>query len=148
MPRGVKRQQSHVQLALVAQAEPYPEHAKLYPHTQANWAIREFFHWLRVRPGAPELIRLDFDTLDRLLMEFRGVDYLAYKAEAADLRSKYRWLWEQHEHRLPELATTIDETDRGHLVQGGQPSAEQEQPPVQEDPLQHLLGKVRKGGKS
>lgn len=86
--------------------EPYPQHAKMYPHVEANWAIRDFFTFLAGRG----ITNMGHEQLNDMLLEFRGVDKLEYKAEVAQMRSKYRWLWEHFESRLPELGMVIDET--------------------------------------
>lgn len=132
MPRGVKRAPM-AQQSLFKHGDPYPEHAKLYPHTEANWQIREFCHHL----GQLGLIDLDWDQVNDALLAWRGVDRLAYEAEAADMRSKYRWLWDKFEPRLPELAQVIDETKR--------PGAANLPERTEPDALQDLLGKLRKG---
>lgn len=86
--------------------DPYPEHAKMYPHTEANWVIRDFFTFLVDRG----VTSMGHEQMNDMLLEFRGVDKLQYKAEVAQMRSKYRWLWELFEPRLPELGMVIDET--------------------------------------
>lgn len=85
---------------------PYPEHAKMYPHTQTNWEIREFWHFLAAQGLSP----LDWDEMNDQLLIWRGVDKDRYLQEAQDMREKYQWLWGQFEPRLPELASVIDET--------------------------------------
>ena len=132
MPRGVKRA-SMAQQPLFGQGDPYPEHAKLYPHTETNWQIREFCHHLK-QLG---LVDLDWDQINDALLAWRGVDRLTYEAEAADMRSKYRWLWDKFEPRLPELAQVIDETKR--------PGAADPPEHTEPDALRDLLGKLRKG---
>lgn len=87
---------------------PYPEHAKMYPHTQANWQIREF--WLHLTERG--LSTLSWDELDDELLRWRGVDKGAYQSEAGDMRTKYQWLWDTYEPQLPEIASVIDETRR------------------------------------
>lgn len=73
--------------------EPYPEHAKIYPHTQENWTIREFMGFLRRRG----MTTLDYDQVNSMLFAFRGVDEAAYEAESADMRVKYQWLWNKYD---------------------------------------------------
>jgi len=71
--------------------EPYPEHAKMHPHFETNMAIREFWEFLYSRGS----VELSFQQWEDALLEFRGVDKLAYLAESAQMRSEYRWLWEK-----------------------------------------------------
>lgn len=132
MARGAKKA-SIAQQPLFRQGDPYPEHTKLYPHTETNWQIREFCHHLK-QLG---LVDLSWDQVNDALLAWRGVDKLAYLAEAADMRSKYRWLWDEFGSRLPELAQVIDETKQPGM--GDLPER------TETDPLQDLLSKVRKG---
>lgn len=90
MPRGVKK--ARVSTSPTRQADAYPEHAKLYPHMNTNWEIRAFMDFL-TRKG---VCLLSWQQVNSLLLEFRGVDQLAYSAETADMKVKYRWLWEQY----------------------------------------------------
>lgn len=117
---------------------PYPEHAKLYPHTQTNWEIREFWHFLAAQGLSP----LSWDELNDLLLAWRGVDKLAYQAEAADMRSRYRWLWEQYEPKLPEIAVVIDETKVKPVPKQDVVIVAQA---VKEDARAMLLKKISKG---
>lgn len=136
---------------------PYPQHAKLYPHTQTNWEIREFWHFLATQGLSP----LSWDELDDQLLRWRGVDKEQYRAEAADMRVKYRWLWEQYEPRLPELAAVIDETRRPErlaMPELGKPlshmpplkpeiTKEDEKAEPEMDPATILMNKLRGVGK-
>jgi hypothetical protein len=71
--------------------DPYLEHAKMHPHMETNGAIREFWEFLYSRG----LTELSYGQWEDALLEFRGVDKLAYLAESARMRSEYRWLWEK-----------------------------------------------------
>lgn len=88
-----------------AMVDPIPQHTKLAPHMEANWAIRDFLNYMREH--GVELIRLPGvldqdltpqDVKGRLLapgevessiLSFRGVDEQAYRAESAHLVEKY-----------------------------------------------------------
>lgn len=125
--------------------DPYPEHRRLHRHMEANWQIREFVFWLKGR-SVTDLSELSFDEINDLILEFRGVDLLAYRAEVAHMRSKYRWMWDRakpgqvepvevfHESGRPSQARTLFDPPEG-------PDRFEEQ----SDPLQDLLSKVRKG---
>lgn len=122
---------------------PYPQHAKLYPHTQTNWEIREFWHFLAAQGLSP----LSWDELDDQLLVWRGVDKLEYLAEAADMRSKYRWLWEKYESKLPEIAAVIDETKMPENMAVLEPEPTKENETPVPDPAQALLDKIRSARK-
>lgn len=128
MPRGVKRKEPYHQTHGFEVEDPYPQHRKLHPHTESNWQIREFVFWLRTR-GSADLTDLKFDDINDLILQFRGVDLLEYRAEVAQMRSRYRWMWEKIKPE-PAQAQTIPEP------------AEVVEPEA--DPLRDLLDKVRR----
>lgn len=98
-PRGW-RKSTQPELTVSA-TEPYPEHAKMYPFFNENWAIGEFCHFM-VDNG---LVELTFKQVEDALLAFRGVDKLEYEAEAAKLKSEeYRWLWEKF--KVDDMGTT------------------------------------------
>lgn len=71
-------------------AEPYPEHAKVYPYSQFD-IIEEFFDHLR-DAGITDLTWVEVHDL---ILDFKGVNRLAYEAEGADMTVKYRHLFDQ-----------------------------------------------------
>lgn len=139
MARGVKRQPTRPELEPFK--EPYPQHAKMYPHSSENWAIREFVAFLATEK---KISVGSHDQLEAWLCEFRGVDQLEYEAEAAKLKSEYRWLWNKLHPTVARLTDAIKEIPV--------PVAEIPVPkPVAktqsgEDGLAFLLAKIR-GGK-
>jgi hypothetical protein len=73
-----------------SRADPYPEHAKLYPFS-AYEPVEEFMMFL-ITSGRLDMSPLDIAPLIRV---WRGVDEAAYQVESARLKLEYRWLWEQ-----------------------------------------------------
>lgn len=115
--------------------DPYPQHARMYPFFQENWAIREFWHFLAERG----LTDMTFDQVEDALLAFRGVDSLAYEAEAAEMRSEYRWLWEQFE--MPRLRMVAEQTKPAvaRVVAAALPDK------TPDDGLEFLLNRIRAG---
>jgi hypothetical protein len=63
----------------------------MHPHIETNAAIREFWEYL----CSHGIAEIPWQEWENALLEFRGVDKLAYEAESAQMRSEYRWLWEK-----------------------------------------------------
>lgn len=83
------------------------------------------------------LTGLTFQQVEDALLKWRGVDKLEYEAESADMRSKYRWLWEQFEPTVGTLTAAVKEIQVPQPVENVQ---------VQEDGLAFLLAKIRGSG--
>lgn len=76
-----------------------PEHTKMAPYVQENWAIRDFLTWCAgrnvhlVHSGADGITRtVGHVVLENLIARFRQVDPDAYRAEGRMLIEKYRHL--------------------------------------------------------
>lgn len=75
--------------------DPMPEHAKLSPHADAHWEIRQFLRYLRDRDieltmhTGKVAKALSTEQVELLLLRYRGVDPTAYAAESAKLLAKY-----------------------------------------------------------
>lgn len=81
--------------APVNAADPYPEHAKLSMHMEANWSIRDFLSFMadrgvflsRVSNG--RVVHITDGQIEGGILEFRGVDIAAYQAENSAMMVKY-----------------------------------------------------------
>lgn len=82
----------------VAAGEPveaFPEHAKVAPHSEVHWEIRDFLAFLadrgvflsRVQSG--KVVHVTTAQVNGALLEFRGVDVAAFEAESRALLAKY-----------------------------------------------------------
>lgn len=140
MARGVKRQPTWVEPEPLK--DPYPQHAKMYPHSSENWAIREFALFLTMNNKIPVDL---LDQLEGWLCEFRGVDQLEYEAEAAKLKSEYRWLWEKMQPTVARLTDAVKEIPVPVAEIPVPQSVVEKQ--SGEDGLAFLLAKIR-GGKN
>lgn len=158
-PRGWRKQRE-VQAPLPL-PEPYPEHAKLHPHLQDNWAIREFLFWL-VHQG--RITDLTFDQVNDLLLEYRGVDVDAYYREGQRLKVEYKWLHDQYMpeqesdvkpalafqmvrlmgRALPRVESEFSQNVKNKVVDRMVEAALPDRSP--EDGLTFLLAKIRGGG--
>lgn len=97
-----------------AAVDTTPEHTKMAPHVEANWAIRDFLIWCvgrnvrLVHDGADGITRtVTHRVQENLIARFRGVDPEAYRAESDMLLKKY-------EHVLPKLPKRL-QADEGAL---------------------------------
>lgn len=133
-------------LPLPPAPEPFPEHAKLHPHLKDNWAIREFLFWML---SQDRIDMITFDQVNDLLLEFRGIDKIAYEVEAAQLKIQYQWLYDQFEVDSsevcpPEPVTKIRlkgaQATQDTLVRAALPDR------GPNDGLAFLLSKIRGGG--
>ena len=101
--------------------EPYPEHAKLHPHSKLD-LVYEFFEYLREQ-GVTDL---DWGEVHDLILRWKGVDILAYEAEAAEMRAQYPGLWKQFDEVLaakPRLRVTRRPVVRVDLPESPGPDA-------------------------
>lgn len=135
MPRGVKRQPAQVESP--AAKDPYPQHAKMYPFYEQNWAVREFIGFL----ATAGLVNLTSQQVEDALLAWRGVDKLEYEAEAAKLKSEYRWLWEQHDAALVKPGT-MERVVTSAAVKVAQAALPDRSP---DDGLLFLLERIRGG---
>lgn len=77
--------------------DEFPEHAKLNPHVDANWEIRNFLEYLagrsiflaRYNPVRHAIEGLGELIPEALLLEWRGVDVATYRAESQVLDKRY-----------------------------------------------------------
>lgn len=109
--------------AEVTQADSTPEHTKMAPFVESNWAIRDFVKWCEgrgvrlVHDGADGITRpVNATVLENLLARFRGVDPDAYKAESKMLLAKYEAVLPKLPARLKTDADALplmEEFDKG-----------------------------------
>lgn len=120
---------AHNQLFLWS--EPFPEHAKMFPYSQFE-IIEEFFDHLR-QAGVTDLTWVEVHDL---LLDFRGVDRVAYESESAQMKVKYQWLFDQF--------GLTSNTKPKPQIRVTRPAPVAEPDRVEDDPgLNFLLAKIR-----
>lgn len=113
--------------------DPYPEHAKMYPHSQFD-IIHQFFEYLTIEG----ITNLTFEEVYELILLWRGVDVTDYLAEGLVLRRKYPQLWKtivpDAEYEPPKLRVTRKPVTEVDLTS-----------PATSDGVDFLLSKIRGG---
>ena len=73
----------------------FPEHDRLAPYSETNWAIREFFNYL-MQSGCKILFHrnsevqvMHTDSLEEKILQWHGVDPVRYAKETHELIKKY-----------------------------------------------------------
>lgn len=127
--------------------DEFPEHAKLRPHFEANWDIRHFLTWLtsrgvflaRYNPTRHAIEGLGDSFPESLLLEWRGVDAVAYRAEHQVLDERYG-ISKLTAKLAPELGKPL-----GHMppLRPSEPKITEERETSVPDAAQALLDKIR-----
>lgn len=82
----------------------FPEHEKLRPKREHDWEIAQFLDFAaerglflaRLDPHTGTMMWTGLKPVEKMLLEFRGVDPVAYQRESEVLRDRYAHVFAAH----------------------------------------------------